>query len=360
MNPDILGIIEHILQVQAVLHDAGTVSAEALLALAEYASNTRIRASVETGCGATTLLLSHLSEHHTVFTLDIGGSVANVRRSPLLRPGVVSFIEGPSQQTLPQHRFDDKLQLAVIDGPHAYPFPDLEYYLIYPHLETGALLVLDDIHIRSIHNLFEFLCSDEMFRLESVVKNTVFFSRTAAPTFDPLGDDWQRQRYNAPTVLRFDWRSKLRRYVPHRLTRAVAAYRHAGAFGGADRVEIVLPRPGDRVAQNGVVNGRARLGEGAFLWVLARRKDVDGWWPQGEGPVGVTDGSWAVPVTYGDPRDGGFDFEVAAVAVTGALHHKWLEWVDEVRRTGLFPPVQLPSSPHVRKAAFRTVHRSAT
>src|SRR5579863_1966802 len=159
MNPTVQEVLDELVRGQAILHGAGTMSGDALRAIARHAGRRKIRRSVETGCGATTVLLSHLSEQHTVFALDIGGSVTNVRRSPLLRPGGVLFVEGPSQHMLPQHRFDEKLQLAVIDGPHAYPFPDLEYYYLYPHLESGGLLVLDDIHIRSIHNLFRFVSS---------------------------------------------------------------------------------------------------------------------------------------------------------------------------------------------------------
>ncbi len=132
----------------------------------------RIHHSVETGSGASTLLFSHLSEHHTVFALDGGsGSIANIRRSPLLRPNVVTFVEGPTQATLPRHRFTESLQLVLIDGPHGYPFPDLEYYFLYPHLETGALFILDDIHIPTVQNLFRFLRRDAMFELEEVVQN---------------------------------------------------------------------------------------------------------------------------------------------------------------------------------------------
>jgi len=130
-----------------------------------HAASRKIHCSAETGSGATTLLMSHLSEHHLVFALDDGnGSVANIRRSSLLRADRVEFVEGPTQRTLPQYCFEEKLQFALIDGPHGYPFPDLEYYYLYPHLESGALLVVDDIHIRSVHNLFEFLQADTMRR----------------------------------------------------------------------------------------------------------------------------------------------------------------------------------------------------
>ena len=175
-------VLQQVLEARATLHTAGAISPGALTAIARYAGARLIRNSVETGCGATTLLLSHLSRNHKVFALDIGNSVSSVRRSSMLQAEVVTFIEGPSQRKLPSHRFSQKLQLALIDGPHAYPFPDLEYYFLYSHLDRGALLILDDIQIRSVHNLFQFLRSDSMFRLEEVVRSTAFFSRTEAPT----------------------------------------------------------------------------------------------------------------------------------------------------------------------------------
>jgi len=361
MNPTTRDVLKEILQLQAVLHAAGTVSSDALTALARHASNRLpIRRSVETGCGATTLLLSHLSKHHTVFALDIGGSVANVRRSPLLREGVVSFVDGPSQRTLPQHHFTAKLQLAVIDGPHAYPFPDLEYYWLYPHLETGSLLVLDDIHIRSINNLFHFLRSDEMFRLDEVVKTTAFFTRTDAPTFDPVGDGWNQQRYNARTLLHYDWRSRLSSVVPRGVLRRLAALRYARKHGRLKSfVQILSPGRGEQVAHTGVVQGRAELSADAYVWVLAHRKDVNGWWPQGDGPVAVADGRWSAQVNYGGPQDSGFEFELAAVVVTQPVNESWLGWVQSVKNTGLFPPVQLPTSPYVLGESFQTVYRAA-
>jgi hypothetical protein len=337
--------------VQPDLHGAGTVSAAALGAIAQHAGARTIRYSAETGCGATTLLLSHLSEQHTVFALDVGGSVSNVRRSPLLREGVVSFIEGPSQRTLPQHHFSEKLQLVLIDGPHAYPFPDLEYYFLYPHLDHGALLILDDIQIRSIHNLFEFLRRDAMFRLDEVVRSTAFFTRTDAPTFDPLGDGWRKQRYNEDTLLRYDWRSKLAGILPRSALRRVAGYRHR--LSADCSVEILSPLPGQSVGEAGIVEGRATLSSGAYLWVLVHRKDIDGWWPQGDGALAVADGYWSVQVKYGEPVDAGFLFEIAVVVVAGTVHERWLEWVQAAKDT----PVRLPMPPAVLAEGYRTVRK---
>jgi hypothetical protein len=190
-------VLSEIIRISPTLHNAGTFSVATLDAFVRHVSTRSPRHSVETGAGASTLLLSHLSEDHTVFALDGGtGSLRSVQESPLLRREVVTFVEGPSQTTLPAHEFVHPIQLALIDGPHAYPFPELEYYYLYPHLEADALLIVDDIHIPTITHLFDFLRADEMFDLQEVVETTAFFRRTEAPTFFPFGDGWQLQRYN--------------------------------------------------------------------------------------------------------------------------------------------------------------------
>jgi len=337
LTPSINEVLQQLLDVQATLHGAGTLSADALSALAAHASKRQIRNSVETGCGATTLLLSHLSQNHKVFALDIGNSISSVRRSALLRPGVVTFIEGPSQRTLPVHHFSEKLQLALIDGPHAYPFPDLEYYFLYPHLETGALLILDDIQIRSIHNLFEFLRSDSMFRLDEVVRSTAFFTRTDAPTFDPTGDGWQQQSYNQHTSMRYDWRSKLKDALPRSLTRRLEAYTYRSS---GCSIEI------RSISETGVVAGTAHLSADAHLWILVHRKDVNGWWPQGGGEIAVADSHWSVEVKYGGPEDAGYDFEIAAVIVSRPVDEQW---------QAAFPPVQLPGRAAILSVEYRTI-----
>jgi hypothetical protein len=178
---------------------AGSLRPDVLRAVVRHAACRPLRCSAETGAGKSTLLLSHLSPRHLVFTEDDAGrgdSLAAVRGSPWLRREAVEFVVGPTQRTLPAHPFAGPLDLALIDGPHAFPFPHLEYCFLYPHLAPGALLVLDDIHVRSVNDLFRFLRADAMFELVEVVDTTAFLRRTTAPTFDPLGDGWWLQRYN--------------------------------------------------------------------------------------------------------------------------------------------------------------------
>ena len=357
MDPSFDEICRRIAEVGPGLHSAGTFSPRTFDAVAQAAHNRSIRHSAETGSGASTLLFSHLSGHHIVFASDGGsGSVTNVRRSPLLRPNVVTFVEGPTQTTLPRHLFTDKLQLVLIDGPHGYPFPDLEYYYLYPHLEAGALLILDDIHIPTVHKLFKFLRRDAMFKLDQVVQTTAFFTRTDAPTFDPLGDGWWQQNYNSRPLLRYTWMDGIRSLVPAPMRRGLTRMKRKRSLGSqAGDVQILAPQHGAIVAGACMVEGTAIIPPDSYLWVLARRNDFDGWWPQGAGAVPVNGNQWSVSVKFGGPQDAGWDFEIVALAVRHPTHELWTGWVARVKETGQFPPVQLPAASFVLSETFRTV-----
>ena len=135
-------------------------------------------------------------DNHIVFAKDFAGSVTAVKASSLFNPEHVTFVEGPTQITLPNYKFQNNPQIVLIDGPHGYPFPDLEYYYFYPVLKPGGLLLLDDTRIPSIARMLDILKADDMFNLLEVVCDTAFLKRSDAPTNDPLGDCWWEQGYN--------------------------------------------------------------------------------------------------------------------------------------------------------------------
>ena len=177
-------------------HDCGLLSIGALRSIARHAGP-GVAHTVETGSGSSTIFFSHLSASHITFSVDDGRSISQVWKSSLFRPSAVRLVEGPTQLTMPSFVFEDPIDVALIDGPHGYPFPDLEYYYIYPHVRTGGLLVVDDVHIPTIRNLFKFLREDAMWDLVEVVRGrTAIFRRTDAPTFSPTGDGWWLQLYN--------------------------------------------------------------------------------------------------------------------------------------------------------------------
>src|SRR5262249_38790988 len=101
-----------------------------------------------------------------------------------------------SQLTLPRHRFVRPLDFVLIDGPHAFPFPQIEYFYFYQNIREGGVLVVDDIHIPTIRQMYDVLRDDKMWAHVKDVLTTAFFRRTDAPMFDPCGDGWERQQFN--------------------------------------------------------------------------------------------------------------------------------------------------------------------
>jgi hypothetical protein len=176
-------------------HGSGSLMSSVLDAIVRHTGG-HVRRSVETGAGKSTLLLSHVSDRHLVFAIDGGASVSVTRTSDLLNPATVEFVEGPTQETLRDYAFTEPLDFVLLDGPHGYPFPELEYWTLYRHLRPGGLLVVDDIHIPTINHFYRFLCEEPMFAHLELVAYTAFFRRTEAPTFDPYCDGWNQQPYN--------------------------------------------------------------------------------------------------------------------------------------------------------------------
>lgn len=198
-------VVEQIVALPPDWHGAGSLKSGVLKAIARHGQGLDLRCTAETGSGKSSLLFSHLAHRHLVFAMDDGnGSVRRVQESPLLKPGVVEFIEGPTQKTVPAYDFSEPLQMVMLDGPHGYPFHHLEYYYVYPHLAEGGLLIVDDIDIPSIYDMYRFLKRDDMFALIDVVHTTAFFRRTAAPVFNPLADGWWLQGYNKRKKI-VDW-----------------------------------------------------------------------------------------------------------------------------------------------------------
>lgn len=181
-------------------HAAGSLPLRTLLRVEHLLTGTGL-VSAETGCGKSTIFLSRISMSHKVFCLDdrdqgSGSSVAYFMRCPATRIETVEIVFGPTQSTLPRYANHVPYDLVLIDGPHGYPFPELEYYFFYPHLKMGGLLVIDDIHIPTVGRLADFLSEDRMFEKVEFIGATAIFRRTDEPVFDPFGDGWWLQDFN--------------------------------------------------------------------------------------------------------------------------------------------------------------------
>src|SRR5580700_5105604 len=170
------------------------------------------RSTAETGCGGSTIVLSHASERHTAFAIEgENRTISAVRAHGDCRSERVIFVEGETKVTLPGYEFDKDLDLALLDGPHAYPLPQLESLYFLPRIRVGGWLVVDDIQIPSVYELFQFLRKESSVALEEVVVRTAFFRRVGGGEGGP--DGWELQGINRHAVLRYSWRDRLRKLL---------------------------------------------------------------------------------------------------------------------------------------------------
>jgi precorrin-6B methylase 2 len=170
------------------------------------------RSSVETGCGGSTIVLSHASDRHIAFAIEgTDRTITDLRMQSDLRTENAIFVEGETRDTLPGYQFEGEVDLVLLDGPHAYPLPQIEFAYLFPRLRLGGWLVVDDIQIPSVYELFHFLEKESSVVLEEVAVRTAFFRRVGAAKHGP--DGWELQGMNRRTILRYAWRDRLRRML---------------------------------------------------------------------------------------------------------------------------------------------------
>jgi predicted O-methyltransferase YrrM len=188
-------------------HASGAFGTSTLRQIEEHIARMNIDNSAETGCGKSTILLSNYSKHHTIFTYDdrhLGerSSMNFFLDCPLTKANRLTYVFGPTQKTLPAYTKHQPYDLVLIDGPHGYPFPEMEYYHFYQHIKPNGVLILDDLHIPTIGRLADFIAEDDMFEVVALISATAIFRRTDAQLFDPAGDGWFMQKYNRRRVSR--------------------------------------------------------------------------------------------------------------------------------------------------------------
>src|SRR5271165_3495637 len=118
--------------------------------------------TLETGCGASTVIFAAQGAHHTAISLhaDEHRRVREYLKKIGVDDNRLVFVVGSSDTVLPELCTDRFLNMGFIDGAHGFPYPTLDWHYLTRALKVGGKIVLDDIQIRSVSYLFRYKQSD--------------------------------------------------------------------------------------------------------------------------------------------------------------------------------------------------------
>lgn len=152
--------------------------------------------TIETGVGASTVVFAACGASHTAISPDPEEHqlVREYCQRIGVDPGPIRFIVGLSDDVLPTLLGRDRLlDSAFIDGAHSYPFPEVDWHYITRSLKVGGTLLLDDVPIPSVADLFRHMSIEPNWRLDGIFDDRAARFTLLAP---PAPESWTDQPYN--------------------------------------------------------------------------------------------------------------------------------------------------------------------
>jgi hypothetical protein len=149
--------------------------------------------TAEIGCGLTTAIFAAKGAEHLCVSpfADEHRRVAEWCAEQSIDTARVRFISERSDSVLPTLQTGE-LDLALVDGSHAFPHAFVDYWYLALPLKIGGVLVIDDVQIWTGQVLHDFLSAQPGWDLVHDWGKTVAFRKTSA--LDELGA-WTRQPY---------------------------------------------------------------------------------------------------------------------------------------------------------------------
>ena len=152
--------------------------------------------TIETGVGASTVVFAACGANHTAISPAPAEHqrVRDYCQQIGIDDSRTNFVVGLSDDLLPSLLGRDRtLDVAFIDGAHSFPFPEVDWYYITRSLKIGGKLLMDDIPIPAVTQVFRHMMLEPNWRLDGI-----FDDRTAAFTLlaPPAPEEWSQQPFN--------------------------------------------------------------------------------------------------------------------------------------------------------------------
>jgi predicted O-methyltransferase YrrM len=171
-------------------------------------------ATLETGAGASTIVFAARGADHEALTPS--AEEAERIEAECARRGIsterVRFRIGSSPEVL--RAWEGRpLDLVLVDGAHAFPYPTLDWWFLAPHVKVGGLILLDDAYMPPVAAVVDHVRGSAAWTLEEPASfRTAVARKLAEEVPDP---EWKGERIGGRMSFR---------YLPPR-RRALAAVR---------------------------------------------------------------------------------------------------------------------------------------
>lgn len=148
----------------------------------------------ETGAGASSVVLLAAGARHT--SLSPSKEEAERVRATCTSRGIPTgdyeHVVGESQFALPDYGPEPVLDLALVDGDHAFPAPAIDWFHLTRWCREGAIVALDDVQLWQVRVVTQLLDRDAAFDRLQVTPRWAAY-RLAAPGAAIAGRWWGTQ-----------------------------------------------------------------------------------------------------------------------------------------------------------------------
>lgn len=191
------GVVELLMRDRPSFHVGGTRIWNALpgsLGLIERLVTASDR-TVETGCGASTVVFAAMGAEHTVISPDARehALVHAYCTSNGIDDSRVTYVADSSDRVLPVLCEGRELDFAFVDGAHSFPYPVVDFHYVAKHLKVGGWLLLDDIPIPAVAPAYRFMKAEAHWRVDAIVDDRAALCQLLRET---PPEDYNAQRFN--------------------------------------------------------------------------------------------------------------------------------------------------------------------
>jgi hypothetical protein len=148
--------------------------------------------TLETGVGMSTVLFALLGTDHTCvapFPAEVQACVGYLDAHNISHDGLTLHV-GWSEDVLPTLDATP-LDLVLIDGGHAFPFPVIDWHYASARLRKGGIVVVDDRQLPAVsEGLLQFIDRDPYWRRIAATPKWCAYERV---TERPMREGWDAQ-----------------------------------------------------------------------------------------------------------------------------------------------------------------------